>query len=178
VIQRFWSGSSDITVMSVVLLAVLFFRNFGNPIVYETTCPYLFTVPEKPAAKLCYCLLAGLYDTIWDITPIYLAAVLFMNGNLFTALLWILLFFSFDLINSVSGLLLELALPTNLHAVIRSSLQLMLKMWPLLPNVLILVGVNVWVGLPVALLIACVFNLAFAAVVFAFCPPLLHRGRI
>lgn len=178
VIQRFWSGSSDITVMSVVLLAVLFFRNFGNPIVYETACPYLFTVPEKPAKKLYYCLLAGLYDTIWDITPVYLAAVLFMNGNLFTALLWILLFVSFDLINSVSGLLLELALPTNLHAVIRSSLQLMLKMWPLLPNVLILVGVNVWLGLPAALLIAFVFNLAFAAVVFAFCPPLLHRGRI
>ena len=100
-----------------------------------------------------------------------------MNGNLFTALLWLLLFISFDLINSVSGLLLELALPTNLHEIIRSSLQLMLKMWPLLPNALILVGVNVWLGLPAALLIALVFNLAFAAVVFAFCPSLLHRGR-
>lgn len=175
--QRFWSASPDITVMSAVLLAVLFFRNLGNPIAYETACPYLFTVPEKPAAKLYYCLLAGLYDTIWDITPVYLAAVLFMNGSLFTAMLWILLFLSFDLINSVSGLLIELALPTNLHVMIRSSFQLMLKMWPLLPNVLILVGIAAWLHLNAALMIAFVFNLVFAAALFAFCPALLHKGR-
>lgn len=177
VIQRFFVHSSNILAMSIVLLVVVFLRNFGNPVAFEMECPYLFTVPEKPAGKLFYCLLAGLYDTICDIAPVYLAAVLFMNGSLFLAVFWILLFLSFDLISSISGLLMELALPSNLHMIIRASLQMMLKMWPVLPNALILIGVNFWLNLNAALFIAFVFNLAFAALLFAFCPALLHRGR-
>ncbi|MBQ7288546.1 MAG: putative ABC exporter domain-containing protein [Clostridia bacterium] len=176
-VQRFLLPSTSITIMSAVVLALAFFRNFGNPIARETECPYLFTVPEKPSGKLFYCLLAGLYDILCDMVPVYLAAVLFMNGNLFTALLWILLFLSFDLISSVSGLLLELWLPSGLHIMIRSSLQLMLKLWPLIPNALILIGIGIAQGLMAALPIAFVFNLAFAALLFAFCPALLYKGR-
>lgn len=177
IVQRFWIKSTSITLMSGVLLVMIFFRNIGNPIALETGCPYLFTIPEKSAAKLYYCLLAGLHGTAWDITPIYFAAVLLMNGNLFTALLWLLLFISFDLISTVSGLLQELALPESLHPVIRFFLQFILKMWPVLPNVIILVGVRAWLGMQLALPIAFIFNFAFAAALFAFCPSLLHRGR-
>ena len=175
--MRFVIKSSDITVFSLIILVVVFFRNYGNPLANETSLQFIYLVPEKAGSKLIYALLAGTYDTVLDLVLAFVIFCAVVGAAPLEALAWILLFITLDFFASVTGLFIELAVPEQVVLAVRAMLQMLLKMLAVLPGIVILALGAIWGYFIYAVLLCCGVNVVVGLILFAFCPRLLHRGR-
>ncbi len=70
------AGGVSLAVPATVVLFCAFFRNFGNPIQRDLQGGYLLLAPEPAWKKLLFALLPGCYDTLMDVLPGLLLAML------------------------------------------------------------------------------------------------------
>lgn len=127
-VTKFIAESDNIIPLSAIMIMIVFFRSFGNPIAEESSKNYLFLVPESPFKKLFYSLVGGTYDSFLNILPGYFISVLIIGGKFSMAISWFLLFITFDFMCSCSGLLIGMIIPSHLPLVIQKTMQIFLNM--------------------------------------------------
>lgn len=177
VMARANSIDAAMTVLSFVVLAIVFFRNFGNPIALETENNFIYMIPESANKKIWYALLAGVYDTAMDVAPAFIIAAVVLQANLLMAVLWILLFVSVDFMVSSTGLFIEMVLPVQIVLAIKAIFLMSLKMFALLPTVIVLIiGVGTS-NTEIALAVTTIFNATIGAILIMPSASFLHAGR-
>lgn len=167
---------SNFALIGFILMFVLFFRNYGNPIAQETSMNWLFLVPESPYKKVFYSMAAGTCATVLDLLPAMLVATIMMKLNLAVVLLWYVVLITMDFMLSGVGLLLEAIFPASALDVVKSMLQLVLK-FVVIIFIVVAIVIGVVIGsLELGLMIHLVMNIVIGAVTFMIYPAMLHEG--
>ena len=167
---------SDFTVTGVILMVVLFFRNYGNPIAQETSMNWLFLVPESPYKKVFFAMMAGSYASAMDLLPGMLIAMLIMEVNPMSMLLWFVVLVTMDFMLSGVGLLLEALFPASAMQMVKASIQMMLKFVVIFFIVIAIVVGAMLGGFEMGLILTLIMNVFFGAVCFIIYPSMLHGG--
>ena len=168
--------TADFTVTGVILMAVLFFRNYGNPIAQETSMNWLFLVPESPYKKVFFAMMAGSYASAMDLLPGMVIAMLVMEANPMSMLLWFVVLVTMDFMLSGVGLLLEALFPASAMEMVKASIQMMLKFVVILFIVAAIVIGVVLGGFELGLILTLIMNVVLGGVCFIIYPSMLHGG--
>ncbi len=176
-IARFAAHSSSITLLAIMLLFVVYFRNLGNPIASETESNFLYLVPDSPFRKLFYSLLSGTVDICLDLIPAFLITAAILGESLLTALLWLVLLLTLDFFAGATGLFTDLVLPSGVVPNIRAMLTMILRMLFLLPGILLLAILSLTLSVELGILVTVLYNLLIGTAFFLFSPLLLHGGK-
>lgn len=166
----------EISIIGLIMAMTLFFRNFGNPIEIESSHNWLFLVPEDPYKKVLYAILAGSVDCVLDLLPGIAAATVILRGNPLMAILWLATLVSMDFMFSCFGLLMQAILPSSAMDVVKSMLQMMIRMFIILVIVIAFAIGAVLQGLALGAVLCMFASLAVGTVCFVVYPSMLHRG--
>ncbi len=166
----------DFTVTGVILMAVLFFRNYGNPIAQESSMNWLFLVPESPYKKVFYAMMAGSYASAMDLLPGMAVAMLIMKISPLTMLLWFVTLVTMDFMLSGVGLLLEALFPASAMETVKAVIQMMLKFVVIIFVVAAIVVGVVLGGFELGLILTLIMNVIMGGVCFMIYPSMLHGG--
>lgn len=176
------AGGVSLAVPAAVVLFCAFFRNFGNPIQRDLQSGYLLLAPEPAWKKLLFALLPGCYDTLMDVLPGLLVGVAFtlegagsIGAVLVESGMWLLLIVTMDLTVSCADLFWYI-LPSSLPQSVVAMLNFLLRFAVLLPGLGLLAGVGFAAGLSLGLLLAMLWNLMAAALLFLPVAVLFHEG--
>lgn len=166
----------DFTIIGVVLMLVMFFRNYGNPIAQETSMNYLFMVPESPYKKVFFAMMAGTYAAAMDLLPGVILAVLIMGLNPIQVVLWFVVLLTMDFMLSGVGMMLEALFPATAMDMVKASIQMILKFMMIMVIVIVFtVGLLVG-GIEMALVFNLIMNVILGGVSFIIYPSMLHDG--
>ncbi len=168
--------SDSFNVAGFIIMAVLFFRNYGNPIAQETSMNWLFLVPESPYKKVFFAMLAGTYATFADLLPGMILFTVVCGTNPLEMVLWMMVLVTMDFMLSGVGMILEALFPADAMNTVKASLQLMLKFFVILFIVIAIVIGVVINGIVLGLIINLIMNIIFGAVAFIIYPSMLHDG--
>lgn len=164
------------TIAGLILMVVLFFRNYGNPIAQETSMNWLFLVPESPYKKVFFSMLAGTCATALDLLPGFVVAVVMLDVSPLILLLWYAVLITMDFMLSGVGMVLEALFPASAMDMVKSSLQLMLKFVVIIFIVAAIAIGAVLGGFELGLVCNLVLNIIIGAVTFVIYPSMLHEG--
>lgn len=168
--------TQNFALIGFIFMAILFFRNYGNPIEQETSMNWLFLVPESPYKKVFYSMAAGTCATILDLFPAMLTATIMMKLNPVVVLLWYFVLITMDFMLSGVGLLLEAIFPASALDVVKSMIQMVLKFVVIIFIVgAIVIGVVIG-SLELGLIINLIMNIVIGIVTFMIYPAMLHEG--
>uniref|UniRef100_UPI004055AC60 putative ABC exporter domain-containing protein n=1 Tax=Agathobacter sp. TaxID=2021311 RepID=UPI004055AC60 len=163
-------------IIGFIVMVLLFFRNYGNPIAQETSMNWLFLVPESAYKKVFSAMLAGTYATVMDLLPGLMVSMVVMGLNMATVLLWLAVLVTMDFMLSGVGMVLEALFPASAMDVVKSAIQLVLKFVVIL-FIVIAIAVGVAISeLELGLMINLVMNIVVGAVAFFIYPSMLHGG--
>lgn len=167
---------NDFTGIGFVFMAVLFFRNYGNPIAEETSHNWLYLVPENPYKKVFFAMLAGTYATCLDLLPGMIVAYGILGFKPLEFLLWMAVLVTMDFMLSGVGMVLEVLFPADAMNQVKASLQLMLKFFMILVIVVVVLVGILLNGVLLGLLFLLIMNLIIGAITFILYPSCLHNG--
>ncbi|MBR4027268.1 MAG: putative ABC exporter domain-containing protein [Lachnospiraceae bacterium] len=175
-LNRYVFEVKTFTVLGFLLMVILFFRNYGNPIAQETSMNWLFLVPENPYKKVFFAMLAGTYATAMDLLPGIIFAMFFMQLPIQIVGLWFFVLLTMDFMLSGVGMMLEALFPATAMDTVKASIQLMLKFVAILFIVgAIVIGVMMD-GMELGLWINLGVNIVIGAIAFVIYPSMLHDG--
>ncbi len=166
----------DFTIIGVVFMVVLFFRNYGNPIAQETSMNWLFLIPESPYKKVFFAMMAGTSATAMDLLPGMIFAMLILELNPAVMLLWFVTLVTMDFMLSGVGMMLEALFPATAMDMVKASIQMMLKMFMILVIVIVIVVGTLLGGFELGLVLTLIMNVIIGAVSFIIYPSMLHSG--
>lgn len=167
---------NSFTIIGVILMAVLFFRNYGNPIAQETSMNWLFLVPESPYKKVFFSMLAGSCATAADLLPGMITAMIMMKLSPMLILLWYAVLITMDFMLSGVGMMLEALFPASAMDMVKSSLQLVLKFIVIIFIVAVIVIGVVLDSFELGLVFHLILNLILGGISFVIYPSMLHEG--
>ncbi len=163
-------------VVAAVLGVIVFFRSLGNPLSQDTQVDLFRMLPESPWAKMLWSLLGGTANCFLDLLPATVAAALILRAAPLEVLGWLLVILSVDFYSTNVGVFIDLSVPIAAGKPIKSIVQIMFIYFGLLPDIAILALGGVFSVLPLATLLAAVFNVMVGLLFFIFSPMLLERG--
>lgn len=129
-------NSHSFMLTGCVILAILFFRNMGNPIERETSMNWLVLVPDNPYKKVFFAMLSGTYSCGLDLLPGLVLGALLVRSNPLLVVLWFVTLVIADFMLSGVGLVLEAIFPTSALDMVKSVFQMLLRF----AMILVLVG--------------------------------------
>ena len=159
-----------------VIMVVLFFRNYGNPIAQETSMNWLFLVPESAYKKVFFAMAAGSYATFMDLLPGMVIFTVVCKANPLEMLLWLAVLVTMDFMLSGVGMVLEALFPADAMNQVKAALQLMLKFFMIMFIVIAIVVGVVINGIVLGLILNLIMNLIIGAITFIIYPSMLHNG--
>ena len=127
VIGLYFLRERDFTLLGALLLVILFFKSYGNPVGQETAVNFIYLTPESPFKKLGAAWLAGVAGTALDFLPAMVFSAALLCRPWYTGILWYVCLLAFDTLCSASGLFAEFILPEFVNAVIKGLLEFMVK---------------------------------------------------
>lgn len=167
----------SLLLMGIILTVVAYFRNYGNPLALECRTHYLQMVPEKPFTKIFYSMMAGCYDTLFDLLPAFVVTTVVIQANPVEAVLWILFITCLDFLASGTGLVLTMIFPVSLNENIVTTIQMFLKFLVLLPAGILMIFSGVLGGMEAAMVSSCICNTALGILMIFVSSGFLHNGR-
>lgn len=174
---RFAFETREASVVMLVLGAMVFFRSLGDPLAEDIERESFFMVPEPAHAKLFFSLLAGLAQCLMDLLPAVLVAGVILAANPAVLLAWLGVIVTVDWYATNVMVFIGLSLPTSLDKTIRTVIAIMFIYFGLIPDIALLAVGLVLGPLPLYAALAAAFNVLVGAVVFAFSPLFIERGR-
>lgn len=167
----------SLLIMGIILTVFAYFRNYGNPLALECRTHYLQMVPEKPFIKIFYSMMAGCYDTLFDLLPAFVVTTVVIQANPAEAVLWVLFITCLDFLASGTGLVLTMIFPVSLNENIVTTIQMFLKFLVLLPAGIFMIFSGVLGGMEAAMISACICNAALGILMVFVSSGFLHNGR-
>lgn len=176
ILSAFVFEMQNFALIGFILMLVLFFRNYGNPIAQETAMNWLFLVPESPYKKVFYSMAAGTCATTLDLLPAMVVATILLELNPAVVLLWYVALISMDFMLSGVGLILEALFPASALEVVKSMLQMVLKF-----AIIIFIVVSIVIGVvlgsvELGLVLNLIMNIVIGTLAFIIYPSMLHDG--
>lgn len=163
-------------VIGIVLIIILFLRNYGNPIAAETAGNWLFLVPDSAYKKVFYAMMAGSAACALDLLPAMILGCVLTKENPLLVLLWYVTLLLLDFMLSAIGMFLQAVFPASAMDVVKTMLQFMLKIFALILSVILLAVGYLIGGIAVGLLFVNLCDLALGIAGFVLYPEMLHRG--
>lgn len=167
----------SLTIMGILLTAFAYFRNYGNPLALECRTHYLQMVPEKPFTKIFYSMMAGCYDTFFDLLPAFVVTTIAIQAKPLEAVLWMVFITCLDFLASGTGLLLTMIFPVSLNENIVATVQMFLKFLILIPAGIFMIFSGVLGGMEGAMLSASICNAVLGVLMIFAASNFLHQGR-
>lgn len=159
-----------------VVLAILLFRNMGNPIEQETSMNWLYLVPDNPYKKVFFAMLAGTCSCAMDLLPGLVIGAILIGANPLVVLLWFAALVVVDFMLSAVGLVLEAVFPSSALDLVKSVLQMLFRFGMILVLTGFMAGGYVLGGEVAALLLTALASAMLGGICFIIYPSLLHRG--
>ncbi len=122
-----------------ILLIMHFFRNFSNPIEEETATSLIFVAPVSKNKTVFWLLLAGLCAAAMDTVPAFLLSGIISGSNITSVFVWMLVFLTFDVYSSTSGLAASMILPSKFPPAIKAVFCIYLRMFFVIPGLILLI---------------------------------------
>lgn len=160
-----------------VILAILFFRNMGNPIEQETSMNWLYLVPDNPYKKVFFTMMAGTYSCGIDLLPGVVLGAVLVGANPGIVLLWLLTLIVVDFMLSSVGLVLEVIFPESALDLVKSVIEMFLRLGMILVLTGLMAGGYLLGGEVAALLLTLVASAVVGGICFIIYPSLLHCGK-
>ena len=170
-------NTQNFVILGIILLAIMFFRNFGNPIAQETAMNWLFLVPDDPYKKVFYAMMAGSYSCLIDLIPGLFAGMIILEEKPWIVLLWLLTLVVTDFMLAAVGVFLDALFSSGVTDVVKAMLQMLLR-FLVLPVLAIVMAVGYMFGgqvLALVLTMAC--SILIGGLIFLVYPSMLHSGR-
>lgn len=177
IITRQFMESHSFMLSGIILMAILFFRNFGNPIAQETSMNWLFLVPDSPYKKVFYAMLAGTYSCMIDLLPGLIVSTVLIGENPLLMLLWLLTLVVVDFMLSGVGVLLEALFPASALDVAKSMIQMLLRFFMVLVLTVFMASGYLVGGIVAALVLTTVASAVIGGIIFIIYPTMLHSGK-
>ena len=163
-------------VVAMILGVLVFFRSLGNPLSQDTQMDSFRLLPESSWAKMFWSLLGGSANCLLDLLPATLVAAMILGAAPLEVIGWLLVILSVDIYSTNVGVFIDLSVPVAAGKPLKSVVQIMFIYFGLLPDIAILALGVVLSILPLATLVAAVFNVLIGGVFFLFSPMFLERG--
>lgn len=160
-----------------VILAILFFRNFGNPIAQETSMNWLFLVPDSPYKKVFFAMIAGSYGCAADLLPAIVVSAVMIGEKLPVLFLWFLTFVVVDFMLSAVGVVLEAIFPASALDVAKTMIQMILRFFMILVLTIFMVVGYFAGGVVASLIITLAGSALIGGIIFIIYPSMLHGGK-
>ncbi|MBQ0084486.1 MAG: hypothetical protein KBS52_06975 [Clostridiales bacterium] len=125
-------------IFGFAILVFSFFKNFETPINEDLQTFWLRLVPENKYKKIFCALAGGTVAAIIDSVPAFVVAAVIL-GKDFEALLWFLIFASFDAFLSACALAADAIIPDKLHPSIKKMFCIYFRMFMVLPGAFLLI---------------------------------------
>lgn len=162
--------------VSLVLAVFVFYRTLGNPLEEDTKMDFFRMVPESMWAKLFCSMAAGVVNCLLDVIPALAVALLMLQGELLSALAWLLLILSVDFYGTATGTFIALSVPTAAGKTVKQVVQILFLYFGLLPDAAVIV-IGLTMGIEwAAVLGAAAVNAVLGGIFFAFSPLFLNPG--
>ena len=166
--------TNGLVALMIALGVMVFYRSLGNSYDDDIKMSQFVLIPDKTWKKLLYSLLGNNVNTLLDLLPAVVYAVLLMPGDIADkapkALFWLIFLVSIDFYATVVGAFIGLSTPQNSGMTIKQILGVMFLYFGLLPcAAFIAVGLalgKMWIGL----LIGTLINIVLGVIFFIFCP--------
>lgn len=171
------SKSSETLPLTAVYLFGLMMLSFGNPISEEMEKNFIWLAPESSFRKLVSAFAGAQYGQLLGFLPAYLLGAILIGGSLLTVVASTLFLLAFSFFCSASGLLTGLIVPTSMPETIRTMIQMVIKLFSLIPTMAVIVVCLILEALPLGCLIATVMNFALAAGCIGLSLIPVSRGR-
>lgn len=159
-----------------ILAGFVFFRNFGNPIAAETSKNWLFLVPDSPYKKVFFAMTAGTCSCALDLIPGVIIGTIISEDKITWIIPWMLMLVTMDFMLSAVGMLLEAIFPATALDVAKSMIQMVLKFFMIMIEILLFVAGMAISGVMAGLLVCALGNAVIGAAIFLIYPSLLHDG--
>ncbi len=167
----------SITIYGAIMLFIVLFRSFGNPLASEMGHDYIYLVPEPAAKKLLYSLLSGGVEALLNMLPAMVLVLIFVRPHLGYALALLLILVATDFFMTMTATLVALILPTGLSEIVRQWLQLLLVTIAILV-IIIITAIGAFAGGFAGAAIAIILSeMIIGGLMFIPCPMILEKGR-
>lgn len=168
--------TSSFLLTGAVMLAILFFRNMGNPIEQEASKNWLYLVPDSPYKKVFFSMLSGTYSCAIDLLPALVIGGVMIGASPIRMVLWYLTMLIVDFMLSSIGMMLEALLPATAMDMVKAMIQMLLRFAIILVLVgFMLVGYLLG-GEGMALVVTSVGSVVLGGLCFVIYPSILHSG--
>lgn len=159
-----------------LLAGFVFLRTYGNPIAMETARNWLFLVPDNPYKKVFFAMAAGSCSCALDLLPALVIGNLISKDSVANTALWMLCIVTMDFMLSAVGVLLEVLIPTSALDTVKSMIQMVLKFFMIMVEIVLFVVGATGFGFVGGLLVATLGNSVIGAIIFLIYPSFLHEG--
>ncbi len=173
----FGAETLSLTPVALVLAGCCFFRALRNPIAADTEQPSFRLVPESAHAKVFFALMGGSLNCAMDLLPAFLVATVWMRGDPFAAVAWLLFAVTLDFYSSNVGLFLDLSIPTNLAKTVKQLIQIAFVYFGLAPTAVLVVIGFVLHAVPLFVGLAAALALGIGFAFFGISPLFLQNGQ-
>lgn len=176
-LQLYFSGASDYTVVGFLLCGCAFFRAMGNPLSADMERELFITVPSSPYAKVIWSLLGGTVDCVLDLLPTVILSAVVLQASLLEVFAYGLLAVCLDFYCSNAMLFTQLSIPTSVALPVKQSILAMFVYFGIMPIASVVVAGVLLGKLMLFLFLGAVTAVALGGVFYAVSPLFLIRGR-
>lgn len=113
------------------------FRNFGNPLAVDLDRPYIYLMPDTPWRKLAFAMLGNLLSFLIDALPGVILMAVIAGFTPVEAIGCVLVTCGLNFFFSGTGLLISILIPESIPAKLKTYIQSMLKLVPMLPVIVV-----------------------------------------
>jgi hypothetical protein len=154
----------------------MFFRSFLNPLQVDLDHNFIYMIPESPFSVLGWDMAGQVLDGAIDLLPTTLAMAVF-SLNPGYALCCGVLLLSCHLFFGMTALLVNLVISSYLPVYLSNVLQILVRVLPFLPAVVMFVFVLSTANVYMALIGVILINVCASLLAFIPCPFFLHKGK-
>ncbi len=170
---KFVLETDGFTALMIILGIMVFYRSLGNSYDSDIKMSHFILIPDKTRTKLFYSLLGNNVNTLLDLLPAVIVAVIILNHDPLQALAWVIFVVTIDYFATVTGAFIGLSTPQNAGATVKQVVQIMFLYFGLLPDAAIIaVGLVFKKAIP-ALAGASVLNILLGSFFLILCPFLI-----
>jgi hypothetical protein len=176
-----WITGEDSALLFTVLptalcLFSMFFRSFLNPLQVDLDHNFIYMIPESPFSVLGWDMAGQILDGAIDLLPMTVAMAVF-SLNPGYALCCGVLLLSCHLFFGMTALLVNLVISSYLPVYLSNVLQILVRVLPFLPAVVMVVFVLSTANVYMALIGVILINVCASLLAFIPCPFFLHKGK-
>lgn len=160
----------------ILLLGIMFFRSFVNPMAEETEHMFIYLMPENPYKIIGWGMAGQVLEYALDVLPASIILLILNNFSPIT-ILWYLILVSTNLFFGMTALMVDLVFSYYLPVVIINMLQLIVRVVPVLPIIIVTAVGILTSNISLALIMVIMINVVMSVLCYIPCSIFLFKGK-